>query len=377
MHAEQDSRGPVSAQNAGMIQTSARLLQLLGLLQTGRDWTAPALADRLEIDIRTVRRDITRLRQLGYPVHGRRGAQGGYRLGRNGNLPPLLLDAQEALAVAGGLRSAAVGSVEGAAEAADRALRKLDKVLPPAVRGQLSAMNSGLVTVAGGVAPVRIQDMTTILGACDARVLLRFAYRSGSGEPTVRDTEPHRLVQAGRRWYLVAWDRDRGDWRTFRVDRMAELSRSTFAFVPRQPDLDAAGLVSRAVSTAPYRYQARVIVQVGAERLGESVPATVGLVVPHAPDQCLLLTGSDSLFSTALHLASLGFPMRILEPPELVELLGQLGRRLVEAYEASMPALPAYPDRPSHTGLFRAAIGPSWGTVPMAAPFPAVPSASG
>lgn len=318
-----------------MIRTSARLLQLLGLLQSGQEWTAPRLAERLQIEPRTVRRDVERLRELGYPISARRGAFGGYRLGGERGLPPLMLEEDEALAVAVGLRSAAVGSVSGAKEAAGRALAKLDEVLPSAVRGRLASMDAGLVTLQGGASQVRGDDVATILRACDIRVRLRFRYRSHDGEESDRDTEPYRLVQAGRHWYLVAWDISRGQWRTFRVDRIADLRTSTFRFAVREPDEDAATLVSRAVSTAPYRFQVKVLLGTDAARLREIVPPTVGVVVPAGPGESLLLTGADSLVSIALHLLSLDTDMRILGPPELVELMGQLGERLTGAYERS------------------------------------------
>ncbi|MET3805395.1 putative DNA-binding transcriptional regulator YafY [Nakamurella sp. UYEF19] len=314
-----------------MIRTSARLLQLLGLLQSGQEWTAPRLAERLNIQPRTVRRDVDRLRELGYPVSARRGAFGGYRLGGERGLLPLMLDEDEALAVAVGLRSAAVGSVSGAQEAAGRALAKLDEVLPSAVRGRLASLDAGLVTLQGGASLVSGDDIAAILRACDLRVRLRFRYSSREGEESDRDTEPYRLVQAGRHWYLVAWDLSRGQWRTFRVDRIDDLRASTFHFALREPDEDAATMVSRAVSTAPYRFQVRVLLSADAGRLRELVPPTVGVVVPAEPGESLLLTGSDSLISIAVHLLSLDTDMRILGPPELIDLMGRLGHRLIAA----------------------------------------------
>ena len=311
-----------------MVTTSARLLQLLGLLQNGRSWAGPTLAARLGVEPRTVRRDMERLRSLGYPVLGLRGAAGGYRLGSGRQLPPLLLDAEEALAVAVGLRSATVGSITGADEAATRAWGTLEQVLPPELRAQLAAMSTGLVAVAAGTVPVSSGDIATILRACDSQVLLRFDHRSKDGGVISRNTEPHRLVHAGRRWYLVAYDRDRADWRTFRVDRMSGLSSSTFTFPARTPPVDAAELVSRAVSTAPYRYQARIEVGLPPDRLTELVPPTVGVVLPAGEAGSVLLTGSDSLDSLVLHLVSLNCVIRVLEPTELIDHFGVLAARM-------------------------------------------------
>lgn len=321
-----------------MLTTSARLLQLLGLLQNGRPWAGPDLASHLDIETRTVRRDIERLRSLGYPVRSLRGAGGGYQLGAGRHLPPLLLDADEALAVAVGLRSAAVASIAGAGDAAGRALSKLDRVLPPEVRTQLATMSTGLVTLAGGAPPVSSADISAVLRACDSRVLLRFDYRSSEGDSTSRDTEPHRLVHAGRRWYLVAYDRDRNDWRTFRVDRMSGLSSSTFTFPLRTPPADAGELVSRAISTAPYRYQARVEVELPPDRLTELVPPTVGAVMPLGAGASVLLTGSDSLDALAWHLISLHCPFRVLEPVELVDRFAELAREVDTAHRRSSAA---------------------------------------
>ena len=319
-----------------MIAASARLLQLLGLLQDGRSWAGPDLAARLGIETRTLRRDVDRLRALGYPVTALRGSAGGYRLGSGRHLPPLLLDAEEALTVAMGLRSAVLESIAGAEEAAERALHKLHQVLPPEVRAQLAAVSTGLVTVATGTPPVSSADISSVLRACDGQVLLRFDYRSNDGDVTSRDTEPHRLVHAGRRWYVVAYDRERSDWRTFRVDRMTALTASTFTFTARTPPLDAAEFVSRAVSSAPYRYQARIEVDLPPERLGELVPPTVGAVLPLGAASSLLLTGSDSLDSLALHLVWLRCPFRVLEPAELVDHLADLAERLHAAHRRAI-----------------------------------------
>ena len=317
-----------------MIETSARLLQLLGLLQTGREWSAPALAEKITVDQRTVRRDVNRLRSLGYPVEARRGAAGGYRLGTRGQLPPLLLDSEEALAVALGLRSAAVLSVAGGQDAAERAMAKLEQVLPAELRGRLNSMDASLETVPSGTT-VSAETVQDILDACDRLVRIRFGYSSVSPDGDLvrrdRSVEPCRLVQAGRRWYLLGWDLDRRDWRTFRLDRIADLHCTTFAFASRLLPEDAARMVSKSIAASPYRYQVRVLISAPAEVISEQVPGTVGVVVPHGDEKCLLVTGSNSLTSLAMHIGSLGFPFQVLDPPEFAEFVRDLGERLLAA----------------------------------------------
>nr|BFE87195.1 hypothetical protein GCM10020093_097960 [Planobispora longispora] len=202
-----------------MLETSARLLKLLSLLQTRRDWSGAELAGRLGVTARTVRRDVERLRELGYPVHATQGAAG-YRLGAGTSLPPLLLDDEEAVAVAVGLRTAAGGSVAGIEETSLRALAKLEQVLPSRLRHRVNTLNTVTVRVGGTGPAVSPDALMVIAEACRRRERLRFDYTSPRGGDTVRSVEPHSLVSFERHWYLVAWDVDRGDWRTFRVDRL-------------------------------------------------------------------------------------------------------------------------------------------------------------
>ena len=197
-----------------MLPTSARLLRLLGLLQTHRDWTGPQLAERLAVSTRTVRNDVEKLRSLGYPVHSTTGVSGGYRLGPGAALPPLLLDDDEAVAVAVGLRSAAGGTVAGIEETSLRALAKLEQVLPSRLRHRVSALARAVVALPGTGPAVDADVLTAIAAAVRAHERLRFDYADHGGATSRRDTEPHRLVHTGRRWYLVAWDVTRADWRT-------------------------------------------------------------------------------------------------------------------------------------------------------------------
>jgi predicted DNA-binding transcriptional regulator YafY len=203
-----------------MLPTSARLLRLLSLLQARSDWTGPELARRLEVSGRTVRNDIERLRELGYPVDATPGPAGGYRLGAGATLPPLVLDDEEAVAVAVGLRSAAGGTVGGIEETSVRALAKLEHVLPARLRHRVTTLAQAVVPVPGTGPTVAAEVLTAVAAAARDHLRLRFDYADHSGTTSRRDTEPHRLVHTGRRWYLVAWDVDRGDWRTFRADRI-------------------------------------------------------------------------------------------------------------------------------------------------------------
>jgi predicted DNA-binding transcriptional regulator YafY len=237
-----------------MKEASARLLRLLTLLQTRREWSGEELADRLGVSTRTLRRDVDKLRDLDYPVRAAMGPGGGYRLGAGAKLPPLLLDDEEAMAVAVGLRTATGGGVAGIGEASLRALVKLEQVLPSHLRHRLQALQVATVEVPGMPA-VDAEVLTAVATACRDRQRLRFDYRSHRDAHSVRDTEPHQLVAWGRRWYLVAWDLERDDWRTFRVDRMRPRIPTGPRFAPRElPGGDAAAYVTRGVARMwPYR----------------------------------------------------------------------------------------------------------------------------
>src|ERR1700688_2490239 len=209
-----------------MLNTSARLLRLLSLFQARRYWSGAELSERLEVTPRTVRRDVDRLRSLGYPVNSTSGAGGGYQLGAGATLPPLLLDDDEAVAVAVGLRTAASGTVSGIEEASVRALSKLEQVLPSRLSRRVSALHAFIVPLANPGPTVDAATLTAIAAACRDHEELRFGYHSRDGSPSVRAVEPHRLVHTGRRWYLAAWDTDRNYWRTFRVDPIEGWSTS-------------------------------------------------------------------------------------------------------------------------------------------------------
>lgn len=311
-----------------MLETSARLLRLLSLLQGRRHWSGPELAERLGVTTRTVRNDIERLRNLGYPVEATPGAAGGYQLGSGATLPPLLLDDDEAVAVAVGLRTAAGGTVAGIEETSARALAKLEQMLPSRLRHRVQALQAYTVPAPGLGPTVDADVLTRIAAACRDHEGLRFDYRTHDRSTGRRNVEPHRLVHAGRRWYLVAWDIDRHAWRTFRVDRI-NLSRNAAGprFVPRHlPEGDVATFVAKGVGSATWDCRARVKVHAPAESLAARLPpaVTVEAIDDHT---CLVDVGSDSPEMLAVHLGMLGVDFQVSEPPELVEQLRALADR--------------------------------------------------
>src|SRR3954454_12012028 len=246
-----------------MTETSGRLLKLLSLLQTRRDWPGNELAGRLGVSGRTIRRDVERLRELGYPVDAVTGPAGGYRLHAGTAMPPLLLDDDEAVAIAVGLRTAAGASVTGIEETAVRALVKLEQVLPKHLRRRVSALQTSTQRLTwdggGGSYPqADPQALTVIAAACRDTERIRFGYRARDDTETRREVEPLSLVNAGRRWYLVAWDGGRDDWRSFRLDRMARPASTGVRFSPRKlPARDAAAFVRQSITSAPSRHEAR------------------------------------------------------------------------------------------------------------------------
>ncbi|GGS68714.1 helix-turn-helix transcriptional regulator [Nonomuraea spiralis] len=315
-----------------MLETSARLLKLLSLLQAHRDWSGPELATRLRVSTRTIRNDVERLRSLGYPVHATPGVAGGYRLGAGAALPPLLLDDEEAVAVAVGLGRAAGGGVEGIEETSVRALAKLEQVLPARLRRRVHALNAYTVQIQGpGAAPVRPEALTAIANAARDHERLRFDYTGHDGSTAVRNVEPYRLAHRRGRWYLVGYDVERDDWRTFRVDRMTPRTPTGPRFTPRElpGDGDVAAYVEKGVSTAMWRHRATVLLHAPAERITALRP---GLEVePAGEDACLLRLGGDDLNGMAVWIGFLGVDFEVLDPPELAETILGLSERYQRA----------------------------------------------
>ena len=322
-----------------MLETSARLLRLLSLLQARRDWTSAELATLLGVTTRTIRNDVDRLRRLGYPVDARPGVAGGYRLGTGGALPPLLLDDEEAVAVAIGLRTAASGSIAGIEETSVRALAKVQQVLPSRLRHRVSAFQSYALPMPSPGPQVDPDVLTMIASACRDHERLRFDYRAHSGEASRRSVEPYRLVNDWRRWYLVAWDVDRDAWRTFRVDRIDPRTPTGPRFTPRAlpPDREVAAQVARGVGEATWRYRARVIVHAPAAYVRGRLPIPIE-VESLGEDRCAFEPGSDHPEMLALYLGMLDADFEIVDSPELVDALRKLAGRYQRAIDASQQA---------------------------------------
>jgi predicted DNA-binding transcriptional regulator YafY len=315
-----------------MLETSARLLRLLSLLQVRRDWTGSDLAGRLGVDVRTVRRDVDKLRSLGYPVNATPGAAGGYQLGAGAELPPLLLDDDEAVAVAVGLRTAANGTVSGIEETSVRALTKLEQVLPSRLRRRVSALTAHTTTLAPFGPTVDAETLTTIAGASRDHQAIRFRYQARDAESAPRHVEPHGMVHTGRRWYLVGWDLDRGDWRTFRLDRIDGEPTLAARFTPREPPHeDLAVYISRQVTSVVYRHQAKLVMHAPLAAVQEQTSPTSVTLEAINEHTCLMTTGAERLDALAVHLGVMGFDFDVLEPPELREHLRAMGARLVRA----------------------------------------------
>jgi predicted DNA-binding transcriptional regulator YafY len=315
-----------------MLETAARLLRLLALLQTRREWNGPQLAQELSVTTRTIRKDVDRLRALGYRVHAAPGVAGGYRLGTGTSLPPLLLDDEEAVAVTVGLHTAAAsGGVAGIEETSLRALAKLEQVLPAHLHPRVNALHDTIVASAPASPAVPAAVLTAIAAHIRDRRRLRFDYENHSGRTALRTVEPHRLVHTRGRWYLVAWDVDRDDWRTFRVDRSHPRAHHGGAFRPRpDPGGDLIGHVERGIGSATWRHRARVKVHAPADQIIARVPPAV--IVEAIDDQaCFAHVGSDSAHALAQWLVLLDADFDASHDPELAHELRRLADRLTQA----------------------------------------------
>lgn len=310
---------------------TARLLALLSLLQARPQWSGPELADRLDVTVRTVRRDVERLRRLGYPALTATGVAGGYQLGAGGRaMPPLMLDRDEAVAVAVCLRSMAIDSIAGGGEAAVRALGKLEQLLPPTLRRHVGAIGSMTERIGGDPTPIDPGLLVTLSRACRDGERLHVSYRDRGGRETERVLDPYRLVSTPRRWYLVAHDRDRDDWRTFRVDRLIDVRATGHIVTPSDPP-DPAAFVQAAIAIAPYRHQARVELLAPIDVVRPLVPATTGILTPIDDERTQLVTGGDDLHFLVFHLVGLGVDFVVHEPAALRDELAVAARRLAAA----------------------------------------------
>jgi predicted DNA-binding transcriptional regulator YafY len=314
------------------MDTAERLLKLLGLLEGRIDWTAEELARRLEVTSRTIRRDITRLRELGYPVEALAGPGGGYRLGAGGKLPPLLLDDDEALAVALGLRVSATTAVGGLEDSSLSALAKLEHVLPARLRSRLEDISAATTsTVGSSRTQVDHASLAVVAAVIRRRERLRLGYVDNEGTATQRHVEPVRLVHTGRRWYLVAFDIDRDDWRTFRLDRVSSpMATGMRASSRRGPD--PVDLVQRGITVDAWRHASTVILRCPVDTANRLVPPTVGTVEAIDEETSRLIIGADEMGWLARYLLSLPVVFEVETPAELRAELAAIGRELLDRF---------------------------------------------
>ncbi|MER7501819.1 YafY family protein [Nonomuraea pusilla] len=326
-----------------MANTSSRTLRLLSLLQTHRQWAGAELAGRLGVSERTLRRDVDRLRELGYPVHASRGTDGGYQLAPGAVLPPLLLDEEEAVALAVGMGEAARSGITGVEASAIRALTKVVQVMPPRLRRRVDVLRATTVPATSGEPLVTVDVLTTVAQACRDEERLRFSYAARGREPSSREVEPYRLVTLGRRWYLVAYDLTRQGWRSFRLDRLTEAETTGTRFRPRGlPTEDAAAFV-RAAGGVPEPYRVKALVRAPAARV-RTTAGRWGTVEAVDERTCLLSMTSTSLDWPAQALGNVGAEFEVLGPPEFVAYIREWGERFVRAAAGSAGSATA-PDR--------------------------------
>ena len=341
-----------------MANTSSRTLRLLALLQTQRHWPGPRLAERLGVSERTLRRDIDRLRELGYPVEAQRGVDGGYQLAPGASLPPLVLDDEEAVALGVGLQAAIQGgSVVGIAESSVRALTKIIQVMPSRLRRQVDALAAMTVSAEwGSLSEPRVESgvLISIAQACRDGERLEFSYCSRNGEQTVRHVEPHRLVLLGRRWYLVAWDLSRLDWRSFRLDRLTSPRTMGAHFSARQlPASDAATFVRAGIDELQTQYSIEVLVSAPAPVVRSHV-GRWGDVTEVDSGRCLLHMTSDSLDWPVAALCSIGADFGVISPPEMLDFVAESAERFARASTpGSRPTLTKSAGPPRGTGSRR------------------------
>ena len=319
-----------------VMDTPARLLRLLALMSSRGSWRGAELAERLEVTERSVRRDVTRLRDLGYPIESITGTHGGYSLAAGGRLPPLLLDDDEAVSIAVALHDIAQRSTSAVAEAALSALTKLGQVMPASLRERVSALSTVVVGLDGmytdphgeGAADV---DVVMAFGlACSRHERVRFDYRSGEGRESIRHVEPFRLVSVGRRWYLVAFDLDRADWRTFRVDRISRVRNTGARFVRVDPP-DAAALVAAGIAVNSYSSTALIRFAAPPDVVARHVPPTIGVIRadPKPRKSTVVEIGGDPDW-IARYLAGQSLPYEVIEPAAVRNELRLLAQRLLD-----------------------------------------------
>ena len=310
-----------------MLSTSARLLRLASLLQSRRHWPGQALAEELGIDARTVRRDVDRLRELGYPVEASSGVGGGYGLGRGADLPPLVLDDEEAVALAIALRAASA-NVGGIESTALRLLAKLDQLMPTRLRRRATALHAVTLSLRTGPPLVDASLLSELAMACRDCRRLRFRYRNHPGEKSQREVEPLRLANYGRRWYLIAWDPSREDWRSFRIDRFEGAPTVGEAFVPRPPPPDVAARLERGIAYSPFTCRVTLRLQGTVAELEPVIPVWCGLLEPETDTHSLLRVGAETPEALVAQILMIGREVTLVEGQDLVPAVRQVLARL-------------------------------------------------
>jgi predicted DNA-binding transcriptional regulator YafY len=322
-----------------VLGTSARLLRLLTLLQSRSNWAGPELAERLEVTPRTLRRDVERLRSLGYPVEGATGVAGGYVLGSGASLPPLSLDEDEATAVFVGLHAAAGTGVTGAGTSAMRALAKLERVLPLRLRKNLRTLHSSVLEVSDRPRHLSLTKVSELAGACSERIVTRIRYTAHGGATTDRRVEPFRLVRVGALWYLVAWDPSKEDWRSFRLDRIASIERQSERFKARPPPgNDLVEYVTKSLSSSLYPYQAKVLLHAPIEEVRRRIGPRDGLFERVSDTTCTMELGAQTLDVLAARILWLGVEFEVITSDALRRHLPTVVARLERASRPDGPS---------------------------------------
>ncbi|HKU35549.1 MAG TPA: YafY family protein [Paenarthrobacter sp.] len=315
-----------------MTRTTGRTLELLSLLQMRREWSGPELCRRLEVSNRTLRRDIDDLRELGYGIDAIRGRHGGYRLGAGAMVPPLTLTADEAVAIAVGLRAAATGVVTGIEDAAARALAKLELSLSPTTRRQITDVERAMLPLTSRHDDVDLAVVTSVAAAIAGRRRVNIHYTRHDGHESPRVIEPHRILHTAERWYLVSWDTERGAWRTLRLDRVKRPQILREEFPHRDiPDEALRRFATRSITTSPYPYRARVLVHAPVEEVSRHFRTTVAEVVDNGDGTSTLTAGSRTPEEFVLYLGMSGFEFEVIEGDDVRRALGEVGERLLRA----------------------------------------------
>ncbi len=322
------------------MDTPARLLRLLAMMSGRASWSADELAERLEITTRTLRRDVTRLRDIGYPIASTTGRYGGYELGAGGRLPPLLLDDNEAIAAFIALREMSRDADPILGEAALSASTKLRQVLPAPLRDRVDALGEVVIGVSRGPQPptagsaIELAALMTLAMCCRRSERVAFAYRDGADRTSERRVEPHRLVSLGRRWYLVGFDLDRDDWRTYRVDRVTELAATGHRNTLRETP-DAAAQVTEGVAVRAFEMHATICVHSTAREAARHIGPTVGVIEtqPDDPDKCIVTIGGDPDW-IARYLIGLSVRFEVLDPPSVRDEIRAIARRILKEHAA-------------------------------------------